>query len=280
MILGQPSRTAHAAATHRAAHQLLEAGRIFSDPLAVRILGRDAEEIRRDAEADPSRRGMRLFIAARSRFAESRLLDGIQQRDVRQLVVLGAGLDTFAYRSPFGAALPIFEIDHPTTQAWKRDRLAEAAIGTPGWLTYAPVDFEHDSLSRALVRAGLDPDRRTFFLWLGVVPYRTPEAVFATLTVVAGLPGGSEVVFDFSDPPASLQPDKLEAHERHAARVAELGEPWLSRFEPAELHARLRRLGFAMIEDLGPRQIAQRYLPGAAERFPERGGHVLHAAMT
>src|SRR5262249_21010719 len=100
-----PSRTAMAAAAHRAAHQLLEQGAIFSDPLALAILGQDAEAVARDAEADPSRRAMRLFIAARSNLAEAVLADGVERRGVRQLVVLGAGLDTFAYRNPFGERL-------------------------------------------------------------------------------------------------------------------------------------------------------------------------------
>ena len=124
MQTGQPSQTAQRAAAHRAAHQLLEHGRIFHDPLAVQILGESPGTIAREAAANPERRGMRLFIAARARFAESAVAAAVQ-RGVRQLVVLGAGLDTFAYRNPH-ADLRVFEVDHPATQAWKRQRLAEA----------------------------------------------------------------------------------------------------------------------------------------------------------
>jgi len=85
-------------------------------------------------------------------------------------VVLGAGLDTFAYRNPFGGRLRVFEVDHPATQAWKRRRLAEAGIAAPGDLIYAPVDFERENLSEQLARAGLDPGVRTFFTWLGACP--------------------------------------------------------------------------------------------------------------
>src|SRR5271157_2024662 len=119
----EPSRTALGAAAHRAVHQVLERGRIFSDPLAVRILGADAETTLRDAENNPARRKLRLFIAVRTRFAEDALAAAVA-RGVRQLVVLGAGLDTFAYRNPFGEQLHVFEVDHPATQAWKRERLA------------------------------------------------------------------------------------------------------------------------------------------------------------
>jgi hypothetical protein len=138
MLSGTPSRTAKAAAAHRAAHQVLEQGRLFADPLALRILGDDAETAVREAEADPSKRRMRIFIAARTRFAEDALAAAVQ-RGVRQLVVLGAGLDTFAYRSPHGDRLSLFEVDHPATQAWKRQRLADAAIPVPDSLVFAPI---------------------------------------------------------------------------------------------------------------------------------------------
>src|SRR5271166_366174 len=132
---GMPSRTALAAATHRAAHQILEQGRIFADPLAIRILGTDRETLAREADEHPSRRRMRIFIAARTRFAEDALAAAVE-RGVRQLVVLGAGLDTFAYRGACRHRLRIFEVDHPATQDWKRQRLADAAIPLPLSLTF------------------------------------------------------------------------------------------------------------------------------------------------
>src|SRR5208283_3527559 len=156
-----PSRTALAAATHRAAHQILEKGCIFNDPLALPILGEDAKTVARDAEGQPSRRRMRIFIAVRTRFAEDALAAAVE-RGVRQIVVLGAGLDTFAYRGTLRDPLPIFEVDHPATQAWKRQRLAEAAIPIPSSLTFAPIDFEHQTLAEGLA-AGFDLSKQTFF---------------------------------------------------------------------------------------------------------------------
>ncbi|MGC1304423.1 MAG: SAM-dependent methyltransferase [Caulobacteraceae bacterium] len=278
MLEKEPSRTAFAAAAHRAAHQVLEKGAIFADPLAVRILGQDAETVAQDAMANPPRLGMRLFIAARSHFAETALRQGIERRGVRQLVVLGAGLDTFAYRNPFGERLKVFEIDHPATQAWKRRRLGEAGIAIPGDLAFVSVDFERDRLMDRLVAAGLDSASRTFFMWLGVVPYLVEETVFSTLTAIGSLPGGAEVTFDYADPPATLSQMQLAAHLERAARVAALGEPWLSYFEPVVLHPRLRELGFCAIEDLGPRDLAARYRRGEGAAIPERGGHVVWAA--
>src|SRR3981189_37615 len=129
MQTGQPSRTALGVAGLRAAHQVLDHAAIFTDPLALRILGADAEAMVRDAETDVARQRLRLFIACRARIAEDAL--AAVQNGVRQLVVLGAGLDTYAYRASPSDDLRIFEVDHPLTQAWKRERLADAAIATP-----------------------------------------------------------------------------------------------------------------------------------------------------
>ena len=279
MQLGEPSRTARAAAFLRAAHQVLEQGRIFADPLAVRILGEDADAIAREAEARPSSRRMRFFIAVRTRFAEDALAASVE-RGVSQLVVLGAGLDTYAYRGSLRDRLRVFEVDHPDTQGWKRRRLADAAIPLPATLTFAPVDFERQTLAEGLAAAGFDPAQPTFFTWLGVVPYLTDDAVWSTLGFIANLPHGAHVVFDYGDPPDSLSPEARDRHERGAAHVAGLGEPWVNYFEPDSLHARMRDLGFFEIEDLGPREILSRYFPQRAAAAPDRGGHVLHAATS
>ncbi|MGB7282143.1 MAG: class I SAM-dependent methyltransferase [Candidatus Acidiferrum sp.] len=183
MQTGKPSRTAWAAAAHRAAHQLLEEGRIFSDPLAIRILGQDPESIARDAADNPSRLGMRLFIAARTRFAEDSLAAAVSS-GVTQLVVLGAGLDTCAYRNPFPDHLRVFEVDHPATQAWKRERLAQAAIPIPSTLTFAPIDFECQTLPEGLAAAGFDPSCTANFLHLArrrPLPHRGRYMVHARI---------------------------------------------------------------------------------------------------
>jgi methyltransferase (TIGR00027 family) len=200
------------------------------------------------------------------------------ERGVRQLVVLGAGLDTFAYRSPFGARLRIFEVDYPATQAWKRERLAAAGIGVPGWLTFAPVDFERETLGAGLEAAGFDPAVKTFFTWLGVVPYLSEEAVWATLGFIARLPGGASVVFDYSDPPETLSEEARALHDARAARVEAAGESWVTYFEADSLRTKLMGLGFGEVEDLGPAAIAARYFPERGKVVADRGGHILRAA--
>jgi methyltransferase (TIGR00027 family) len=276
MQIGESSRTARAAAFHRAAHQVLEHGRIFADPLALPILGEDAESVARKAEEHPSGRGMRIFIAVRARFAEDALAAAVE-RGVRQLVVLGAGLDTYAYRGALRNRLRVFEVDHPATQAWKCQRLAEAAIPLPASLTFAPIDFDRETLAEGLAAAGFDAAGQTFFAWLGVVPYLTEEAVWSTLGFIASLANGAHVVFDYGDPPALLSPEMRASHDRRAARVAELGEPWMNYLEADQLCAKLASLGFSEVEDLGPPQIAARYFPGRVASAPARGGHVVRA---
>ena len=272
---GQPSRTALGAARHRAVHQVLERGRIFTDPLAVRILGADAEAAVRDAKNDPVQRRLRLFIAVRTRFAEDALTAAVA-RGVRQLVVLGAGLDTYAYRTALGESLHIFEVDHPATQAWKRQRLAEAAIPVPLTLTFAPVDFERETLADGLAAAGFDAAQQTFFTWLGVVPYLTEQAVFSTLGFIASLPGRAHVVFDYSNPPASSpsEDEYAAGRERLAARVASLGEAFKSHFETDALHDKLAALGFREVEDLGPAAIRERYFANRGAPARSRRPHL------
>ena len=219
---------------------------------------------------------MRIFIAVRTRFAEDALAAAVEG-GVSQLVVLGAGLDTYAYRGSLRDSLRIFEVDHQDTQAWKRKRLAEADIPLPESLVFAPINFEREILAESLAAVGFDPVQQTFFTWLGVVPYLTEEAVWATLNFISSLPNGAHVAFDYSNPPASLSPEIRISHEARTARVTELGEPFRNYFESDNLRAKLMDLGFSEVEDLGPSQIVSRYFPNRVSAAAERGGHILHA---
>ena len=255
---------------------MLEGGRIFSDPLALRILGSQAESAVRDAKADPSQRAMRLFVAARTRFAEDALALAVT-RGVRQLVVLGAGLDTYAYRAP-REGLRIFEVDHPDTQAWKRACLEAASIAVPDNLTFAPVNFERDTLAEGLAAAGFDRRQHTFFVWLGVTIYLSKDAVWSTLGWIGASPNGAHVVFDYGEPADSRsETDRVRLTER-ISRAESLGEPWISFFDPREMHEKLAGFGFRDVEDLGRREIAERYFGLSREAPPGGGPHVLRAS--
>ena len=161
MQANQPSLTAQRVALRRAAHQLLDHPVVFADPLALAILGPEAEAALR---ADPKSAGtsriapyLRAFLAARGSFAEEELARAVE-RGVGQYVVLGAGLDTFAFRNPYPpGALQVYEVDHPATQAWKRQRLAEAGIAVPPDLMFAPLDFQDCNPGRWLGRGRLRP---------------------------------------------------------------------------------------------------------------------------
>ena len=276
MEAGQPSRTAQGAAVHRAAHQLLDPPLVFKDALALRIIGPEAEAGLRGAAAEHATvaaRALRAFIAARSRFAEDSFT-AARVRGVRQYVLLGAGLDTFAYRAD-GGGLTVFEVDHPATQAWKRERLAEVQIAVPSHVVFAPVNFETETVAEGLVRAGLDKAQPAFFAWLGVVPYLTAEAVYTTLSlIVATMPAGSEIVFDYTLP--IPQDGTKNGVSELAARVAAVGEPLRSFFEPATLAQKARSIGFSEVEDLDGAVLNARYFRGRADGLEVRGrAHVV-----
>jgi len=251
------------AALHRAAHQLLDRPPIFEDPLALRIVGDEAVKV---LEADsenqqrPMIRALRASLAARSRYTEDALTASLA-RGVGQYVVLGAGLDTFAYRNAH-PSLRVFELDHPATQAWKRERLAAAHIAVPPSLTFVPVDFEKQTLAEGLSRAGLDPAVPTFFCWLGVTTYLTKSAVMDTLRFVAERGAGTEIVCDFLVTRESLQGRECAMFDRLAEVVASTGEPFLTLLEPAEFERETRALGFGQVDVVGPSVLAPRYFAG------------------
>jgi methyltransferase (TIGR00027 family) len=274
---GQPSQTARGAAVHRAIHQTMESGAIFNDPFASKILDDRTRAGLDEAAADPSVRPMRLFIAARSRFSED-TLGACVARGVRQVVVLGAGLDTFSLRNPYaGLGVRVFEVDYPATQSWKRERLKQAGLAIPASLTFASVDFERQSLGEGLAAAGFQADRPAFFQWLGVVPYLTREAVAATLDFIAHVPD-AEVVFDYAEPFENYPAGRRENIMAVAERAALRGESWLSLFDPAELSQILRDSGFGLVEDLGLAELTERFYGNLRQGIViGPGGHVVRA---
>lgn len=281
MIESQPSLTAERVAIRRAAHQLLDRPIVFEDPLALRVLG---EEGAAAVRAHPERLGGRLlgsrlraFLAVRSRVAEDALAEA-SDRGVRRYVVLGAGLDTFAYRNPY-PNLHVVEVDHPATQTWKRERLAAAGIEVPAGVTFAPVDFATESLTEALYRIGVDPGQRTFFSWLGVTPYLESETALATLLQIAPFAAaGGGVVFDYAVPPSSLGPLERAAFEALAARVAAAGEPFRGFFDPADLEERMLAMGFHDIRDLTGEEMNRIFFSNRTDGLEVAGrGHILTA---
>lgn len=271
----RPSKTANRVAMRRAAHQLLDNPKVLDDPIAIPILGLESgADITQEPAFMPATAAkyMRAFMVVRSRFAEDELARAIA-RGATQYVILGAGLDTFAYRNPYSeSALRVFEVDFPATQAWKREQLAAAQIAVPSSLTYAPVDFEKQTLAEGLREAGFAAGEITFFSWLGVIMYLTREAAMGTLKFIAATPPGGGVVFDYALSRASLNFFQRIALDHLMRRVERAGEPFRLFFNQVELAAELRALGFTHIDDLGVAEINARYFANRSDGLRVGGG--------
>jgi len=271
-----PSVTAWRVARHRAKHQLLEKGFVFTDPLAIRVLGEDGETL---AEEDrPGEKSFRLFMAIRSRITEDKLSQAVQ-RGIRQAVVMGGGVDTFGLRNPHeNSGLTVFEVDRPIMQNWKRQHLMQVGIIPPQSLTFVPVDFEKDSLRSSLIQAGFDANKPAFFSWLGVVPYLTRDSIEKTLHFIASIPD-SEVVFDYGEPIENYDGDHRKIMEDRNNFVASVGEPWLSRFNPKEMHEILNNSGFNNITDYDKIGISSYFGWPSKETSSKASPHVIDALV-
>ena len=278
---GRPSTTAICAAMVRAAHLLWdEDPKIFQDPLALGLSGMESEAALQAAleaiQAELARRSTpefaqkfygygRAVVAMRQRYTEDELGKAME-RGVGQYVILGAGLDSFAYRRPdLAGVLRVFEVDHPATQQWKRARLQALDIALPSNLTFVPLDFEQQTLAEGLRAGGHRPELPTFVSWLGVTMYLTEAAVFETLRYVASLAPGSEIVFEYGLPESRLDEEDRRLLAVAKAYAAARGEPFLSAFEPTTLAARVKALGFAQVWDLGPEEANAHYFAGRTD---------------
>lgn len=281
LAAGEPSRTAQGAALLRAVHQVLDRPLVFEDPIALRIFGAQAVrqiELDSDRYQTTGARALRAFLVMRSRYAEDELARAWRE-GTTQYVVLGAGLDTFAYRNPHGDGLRVFEVDHPATQAWKRARLQEQGIELPRSLAFVPVDFEKEALAERLRSAGFRGDAPVFVSWLGVSMYLTRDAVMQTLRfVAASCARRSEIVFDFSVADEALSEQQRSTRMQLAQRVAGIGEPFVSHFDPAQLATEVAALGFSATSHFGAREANERYFAGRADGFAVRGSTRIMAA--
>ncbi|NLE78649.1 MAG: class I SAM-dependent methyltransferase [Rhodococcus sp.] len=270
---GEPDATAVRTALWRALHTLIDdAPHVLDDTIGLRLAGVD-ETWRERPDMDPVRtRPNRASIVARSRAAEDAL--AASGAGARQLVVLGAGLDTTAQRYP--GDVRVFEIDAPATQAWKRARLADLGLLDPARLTLVPVDFEVDeSWLSAATEAGLNPATPTVVSMLGVAMYLTRDAISATLRQAASLAPGSMMVMGFSRPiemaPAEIRP----LLEGAAAGAAASGHPWLSLLSPDDAVALARGAGFAEVQVVTSEDLHARYFADRADGLSPVGGEDL-----
>jgi len=273
-----------ATAYARAYHQIAPEPRVFSDPLAVRILGISPSDLDdRDTATltepdDPGRqRQRRMFVVARARFAEE-TIDAAFSGRAGQVVLLGAGLDTFGYRNS-NANLRVFEVDDPRTQAWKRTRLVDAGIDIPTSLAFVPVDFETGALAEALRDAGFVSSEAAVFVWLGVVMYLTSSAIADTLNLIAAHRAPAWLVMDYLQPASASPPVARAAFQARRERVAALGEPWLTFFTVNGIQEMLHDYGFGDIDDRSAPNLLSGYGAGqlAAASDIQAPPHVLRA---
>ena len=250
-----PSQTALMAAAARAAHLIVDREPIiFADELAAALLGDQADELISYHRAHGTHLVLscaRAQVLCRSRFTEDHLAACVQG-GITQYVILGAGLDSFAYRSDSGP-VRVFEVDHPATQQWKRAQLAAASIPVPDSVSYVAMDFEHDQLADRLRQAGFDPSRPALVSWLGVTMYLTQAAIGRTLAEISGFAPGTQLVTDYMLP-AGLRDDTGDAYASLVApAAAERGEPWLTFLAPDDMSALLAGHGFGAVEHVRQR---------------------------
>ena len=298
MIKGQPSRTALMTAVQRGHHYMTAPEpKILQDSLALALSGLEnldeaqgyinqmldaftALSDRTTAETFMKR--IDGSVCMRSRVVEEELAR-VKKNGIQQLVVLGAGLDSTAYRrTDLTEGLQVFEVDHPSTQAWKRERLEAAKIGIPDNLTFVSFDFEHQTLEQALKAGGVRFDVPTFFTWLGVHMYLTDEAVKSTLGVLGKFPKVSEIVMDFISPSYVLDGEIAEnSVEQLAKVVSEMGEPLKSEYYEHELEALLNKVGFNEVKFLNAGWLVENYLGGnkAAFDMPDAATSILYAVV-
>ncbi len=277
MTAASPRLNAQRAAVERALHQLLDHPRVFLDPLAIAIAGAETgiEQGSQNLETGYHR----ALIAARSRLAEDELSAAIA-RGATQYVILGAGLDTYAYRNP-NANVRVFEVDHPVTQAWKRTRLDAAGIAIPPSLAFVAVESEEQTVAAALQSAGFRSGEVSFFSWLGVSPYSSAQATLRTLAFIGSLPAGSGVVFDYAVRRSSVDPYEETAMDALASRLVAPDEPLELLVDSRALGRLLRSAGFHGVEDLGVPELDQRYFSARRDGLRLRPGlaHLVSARV-
>lgn len=283
MKSANPSRTGELAAIMRAIHQFTdEKPKILTDPITPRLLdirGNHGDEWLDPFLSHPFAKQWRAGFLIRNRYAEDCLAECAKQ-GLEQYVIVGAGLDTFAFRQPeWARPVRIFEVDHPATQRWKRDRLEAADIVVPSNLRFVPTDFETTALADALRAANFDFGGRAFCSWLGVTQYLTLDAISRMLEFVISLPRSSEIVLSFIVPLETLSGAEAEALALAARKSAEVGEPWLTTFRPDDLRSLLRDLGFSDVYHLTPEDVHERYLKNRGDGLVARRGEQLIRAV-
>jgi methyltransferase (TIGR00027 family) len=279
--IAAPDNTAVRTALWRALHVEIDSPpHVFEDEVGLKLAAPD-DGWRSRPDMSSLTRPFRASIVARARFIED-LVAERAARGVRQYVILGAGLDTFAQRRPeLGSRLLVFEVDQPGPQAWKRQRLIDLGLGIPSFLRLVPVDFEAgDAWWERLAASGFDAGRSAVVASMGVSMYLTTDAITATLRHVAALASGSTLVMSFMLPIELMDPDVRPGVERAADGARASGTPFISFFTPVEMLALARNAGFKEAQHVSAATLAERYFAGRTDglRPPNNSEELLVAA--
>jgi methyltransferase (TIGR00027 family) len=260
------SSTAVFALMTRAAHQKVDgAPKILADPVSL-ALAQHLEPSSEWAGFKSVSAGFlakaRSALALRARYAED-VLSEVAAAGHSQYVILGAGLDTFAWRQPeWTSRLTVFEVDHPATQAQKRRLFGEIGLVDPANLRFCPMNFETTSLPDALAAVGFDFAMPTMVSWLGVTQYLSGDAIRRTLAFVQTLQPGSRLVFSFVVKDADLDDGDRQLVGPFMEAAAARGEPFLSRFSPPELLRELSAIGYRTVHHFSPEEANRQYFAG------------------
>lgn len=276
-----PSRTALIAAVARGGLRLDEAWPwVLDDPLAQVLVGPGWPDLLEGARlrlTDPVLRQAGAFVCVRARYGEDRLLAGAFQR----YVLLGAGLDSLAWRRPdLLKSVRIFEIDHPASQAWKRQRISELALPASAAHAFVPLDFESELLESGLDKAGFDWSEPTLFAWLGVVPYLSPDAIEGTLRVISGAGPGFEVIFDYRSHDSVLDDIGRQFLEAFGELATESGEPLQPGWHRVEIEEVITGCGLKVVEHPTREDLMARYFESGSDGLMPYTAEGLVAAST
>jgi methyltransferase (TIGR00027 family) len=276
-----PDGTAVRVALWRALHMYVDAApHVLEDEVGLRLAD-PGDDWQSRPDMDPVfTRGFRAAIVARARFIED-LVAEQAERGVRQYVLIGAGLDTFAQRRPdIASRMQVFEVDRPGAQAWKRARLAELGFGVPEWLRLVPVDFEAERWGHRLEEAGFEPHQRAVVASTGVSMYLSSEANEETLRHIASFAPGSVLAMTFLLPPELLDPEDRLALQMAEKGARASGTPFISFFTPSEALELAARAGFREARHVPLSELAERYFAGRTDGFRPTTGEDLVVAVT
>ncbi len=287
MRAGRPSRTAEQNAAFRAAESWKpQSVRLLNDPYAAQLLPTGLRALAWISSVpivggalswfvDTRWPGARSSIIARTRLIDEWLCEAMEA-GVEQVVLLGAGFDSRAWRLSALAHARVFEVDHPATSAAKRSRLAGLGADL-AHVRFVPVDFDHQMPADRLVQEGFDPSQRTIVVWDGVTNYLQPEAVDAITRWVGGLAQGGQFIFTYIHSGVLDGSISFEGAAAVMRAVRRSGEPWTFGMRPDTVAGYLKERGLRLLADLGADEYRRKVMgPGVRQM---RGYGFYHAAL-